>query len=82
MDYRKEQNGNLITLWDDTEGIGLQFKQGETLQRYTSSVVMKDTAILSTEEGVAHLSEVEKALTAFAEAHYPKEFEPLKEEEA
>ena len=40
MDYRKEQNGDLITLWDDTEGIGLQFKEGETLQGYTSGIVV------------------------------------------
>lgn len=79
MEYRTERNGNLITLWDDTEGIGLQFKEGETLQAYTSGVVLRDTAILSTEEGVAHLSKVQAELTAYAEAHYPKEFAPLKD---
>lgn len=78
MEYRTEKNGELITLWDDAEGVGLQFKEGESLQRYTSGVVLKDTAILSTEEGVAHLSKVQEALTAYAEAHYPKEFATLK----
>lgn len=79
MEYRTEKNGNLITLWDDQEGIGLQFKEGESLQRYTSEIVIKDTAILSTEDGIAHLSKVQEALTAFAEAQYPKEFTPLKD---
>lgn len=82
MDYRTERNGSLITLWDDTEGIGLQFKEGETLQGYTSGIVVRDDGIFTTEEGIAHLSEVTEALTAFAEAHFPKEFAPLRTEQA
>lgn len=79
MKYRTERNGNLITLWNDAEGIGLQFKEGETLQRYTSGVVIRDNAILSTEEGVAHLNKVQEELTAYAEIHFPKEFAPLRD---
>lgn len=78
MEYRKEQNGDLITLWDDTEGVGLQFRQGETLQKYVSSAVVKNEALYSTEKGVAHLNEVLRAITTFAEAHYPREFKEIK----
>ena len=82
MKYRTERNGSLITLWDDGEGVGLQFKEGETLQGYTSGIVLRDEGILNTEEGIAHLSEVEARLTAYAEAHFPREFSPLKIDQA
>lgn len=77
MKYRTEKNGNLITLWNDAEGIGLQFNEGDTLQEYKTGVVIKDTALLSTEEGVRHLTEVQAELTAYAKKHYPKEFGTL-----
>lgn len=77
MKYRTEKNGNLITLWNDAEGIGLQFNEGETLQEYKTGIVIKDTALLSTEEGVRHLTEVQAELTAYAKERYPKEFGTL-----
>ena len=75
--FRTETDGKQITIWNDTEGIGLRFTEGETLQEYKTGIVIKDTALLSTEEGVRHLTEVQAELTAYAKEHYPKEFAPL-----
>lgn len=78
MRYKTERNGNLITIWDEKEGIGMQFKKGESLQRYVSEVVLKETSILSTEEGIAKVSKTQEELTAYAEEHYPQEFGEIK----
>lgn len=75
--YRTEKNGSLVTIWNDTDGIGLQFTEGDTLQRYTSSIVLKGYS-LSTEEAVRHLNEVQSELTEYASTLYPKEFAPMK----
>lgn len=77
--YRTEQEDGVITLWDDTTGVGLRFKQGETLSRYTASAVLSDPSITSTEEGVAKLDNILKQLTEQAEKDYPVEFAPLKD---
>lgn len=79
MNYRTETNGSTITLWDDTEGVGLQFKEGEPLQEYESNLVLRDFSILETEAGVAHLSEVSNRLHKEAAKRYPIEFQPLKD---
>lgn len=76
-EYKIEKDGNLTIIWDEAEGIGLQFAEGNTLQEYKTGVVIKDTALLSTEEGVRHLTEVQAELTAYAKEHYPKEFGTL-----
>lgn len=78
MQYREEKQGKTITLWDNTEGIDLQFQEGETLQAYTSSQVIKDASLASTESGLQHLNEVTERLQEYAAQHYPKEFAPLK----
>lgn len=31
-EYKIEKDGNLTTIWDEAEGIGLQFAEGDTLQ--------------------------------------------------
>lgn len=80
MKFRIERNGSLITIWNDAEGIGLQFTEGEALQAYTSGIILQDTAILSTEEGVAKVSELQAELTEYAVIHFPKEFETLKDD--
>lgn len=75
--YRIEQDKNVITVWNDTDGIGLRFKAGESLQRYTSSIVLNGYAP-STEEKVKHMDKVQAELTEFAAAKYPKEFARIK----
>lgn len=75
--YKTETNGNQITIWNETEGVGLQFTEGEPLQRYTASIVLRDTTSLSTEEGVKEITEIQAALTRYAEEQYPKEFAPV-----
>ena len=79
--YRIEKDGDTITIWDDTEGIGLQFKEGETLQRYNGSIVMKDPSILETESGVEHVKIISRLLNEYAAELYPFEFKPLKTDE-
>lgn len=73
--YRIEQDGNQITIWDETAGVGLRFTQGETLQRYTSELIIRDWAIL---QHPATLSEISAALTDYAAERYPMEFKPIK----
>lgn len=77
--YRTEKADGVITLWYDAEGIGLRFKEGETLSRYTSSIILSDPSIMETEEGVEKVDRISKELTAQAERDYPTEFQPLKD---
>ena len=78
-EYKIDKDGNLTTIWDEAEGIGLQFAEGDTLQEYNRGLVIKDSHLPSTEEGVRHIIDVQAELTAYARKHYPKEFEPLKD---
>lgn len=86
--YRIEQNGETVTIWYDhaneTTGenchcVGLRFTQGETLQRYTSEIVLTDLGLFYTNlRGAEWMSEISNALTDYAAQQYPKEFEPIK----
>ena len=78
--YRIEQNGKYTTVWDETNGVGLRFAHGETLQRYTSELVIKDANRVTTGEGldVDALSAISAALTDYAAQRFPYEFEPIK----
>jgi hypothetical protein len=59
--------------------VGLRFKQGETLQRYTSEIVLTDLGLFYTNlRGAEWLSEISNALSDYAAQQYPKEFEPIK----
>jgi hypothetical protein len=78
MEYRKEQSGSLITLWNDKKGVGLQFKEGEPLQRYTSSVVLADKTLTSTEAGLAIMNKAAGELMEHAARLYPKESGEMK----
>lgn len=78
MIYRTEKNGSTITLWDDAQGIGLQFTGGEPFAGLNASLVVKNPETLQTEEGVKNLSEVSNALHAYAQTHFPEEFKPIK----
>lgn len=75
--YRVEKDGSKVTIWNDTDGIGLQFTVGDILQRYNSSIVVKGYS-LSTEAAVKHLNEVQEQLTEYAATLYPKEFTKMK----
>jgi hypothetical protein len=75
--YRTEKDGKQITIWNDTEGIGLRFTEGETLQKYNSQIVVADAHRTGTEEGVADVTQITQDLTRYAEEQYPKEFAPL-----
>lgn len=79
--YRIDKNGSTVTIWDDKSGIGLQFTEGKSLQRYTSSAVTSDRTITRTEEGIGRLNDTVSRLTDYATELYPNEFAPLKEEE-
>lgn len=86
--YRKEQDGATVTIWYDhaneTTGencpcVGLRFTQGDTLQRYTSEIVLTDLGLFYTNLwGAEWLSGISNALTDYAAERYPKEFAPLK----
>ena len=71
--YRTEQDGDKITVWDDTVGVGLRFTQGDTLQRYTSELIITDETT-----DVATLSEISNALTDYAAQLFPYEFGTIK----
>lgn len=75
--YRLQEDGALLTLWDESEGVGLQFRRGDTLQAYTAAIVISNTEILSTEDGVARLSKIQEQLTAKARELYPEEFREI-----
>ena len=53
---KETKQGNTITLMDEVRGVGIQFTEGETLQRYTAAMVMADTDRLNTPEGVEEVS--------------------------
>ena len=75
--YRLQEDGELLTLWDEPEGVGLQFRRGDSLQAYTAAIVLRSTDILSTEEGVSRLSKIQEQLTAKARELYPEEFREI-----
>jgi hypothetical protein len=76
-DYRIEENGDKVTVWDDGAGVGLRFTKGDTLQRYTSELVISGDWTI-TKDGLDALNAVSDALTEYAAELYPMEFEPIK----
>lgn len=79
MNTRTERAQGTITLWHDESGIGLRFKEGEPLQRYTSQIVLADANKASTEQGIEEISRITELLTEEAAAQYPIEFAPLQD---
>lgn len=76
--YTTKREGDLITLWDVANNIGLQFDVNDKLARYTASAVIGDVSILQTETGVKHLSEIQAQLKEYAAQQYPENFQHLK----
>lgn len=77
MKVRATTANGKVTLWDEESGVGLQFTEGETLQRYNSTIVLADPDKTTTEAGVEEVSRISQLLTDEAAALYPKEFAPL-----
>lgn len=75
--YTEERNGSIITLWA-SNGVGIQFKEGDSLQRYTHSIVIRNGYSLSTEEAVKEMNDTANLIVEYAATRYPKEFAPLK----
>ena len=76
-DYRIEENGDKVTVWDDGAGVGLRFTKGDTLQRYTSELVISGDWTIP-KDGWDALNAVLDALTVYAAELYPMEFAPIK----
>ena len=79
MKYNIEKLDSHVVIWDDEEGIGLRFQEGDSMQRYTSEVIIKNPELLSTEDGYIRVNDVSEELRKYAETIYPKEFAPIKE---
>lgn len=87
--YRIEEKGDQITVWYDHEHenkgdrcpcVGLRFTKGDTLQRYTSELVLTDLGQFYLNlNGTEWLSDLSNALTDYAATLYPFEFEPIKQ---
>lgn len=69
--------GGLVTLKDPKTGIAIQFRKGETLQRYTHEI-QSPARFLRSEIGLNELGIVAAELVEQAARLYPSEFEPLK----
>lgn len=88
--FRIEEKDNQITVWYDHKHenkddvspcVGLRFIKGDTLQRYTSEIILTDLGMFySRLNGVEWLTELSNTLTDYAAERYPKEFEPIKTE--
>lgn len=78
MKYKIEKNGTPVTITDVSTGIGLCFTEGESLQRYTASIVVPEISIMETEDGVRRVGEISRELEEYATGIYPKEFAEIK----
>ena len=73
-----QEEGGSVILWDNEREIGLKFKKGETLQRYSSAIVLKNWELLKTGKALSTLEEASQALTEKAAELFPMEFQELK----
>ena len=78
MKYKIEKNGKAVTITDVSTGIGLCFTEGESLQRYTASLVVPEISIMETEDGVRRVGEIPRELEEYAAGIYPREFAEIK----
>lgn len=76
--YTIKRNGDLITLWDVAENMGLQFDINDKLARYKASAVIDDFSIFETEKGHNHFAEIQEQLREYAAQQYPENFQHLK----
>ena len=78
MKYKIEKNGKAVSITDVSTGIGLCFTEGESLQRYTASLVVPEISIMETEDGVRRVGEISRELEEYAAGIYPREFAEIK----
>ena len=78
MKYKIEKYGKAVTITDVSTGIGLCFTEGESLQRYTASLVVPEISIMETEDGVRRVGEISRELEEYAAGIYPREFAEIK----
>ena len=78
MKYKIEKNGKAVTITDVSTGIGLCFTEGESLQRYTASLVVPEISIMETEDGVRRVGAISRELEEYAAGIYPREFAEIK----
>ena len=76
-EYRIKQDGQTVEVWDDTNGVGICFEQGEILQGYNYAIYLDNKELLNSEEGMAVISTVSKKLAGYASGLYPDEFREL-----
>ena len=71
-----EKTNEFTTIWNECETVGLQFQEGETMQLYTKSVVVKscDLPQFQGEEGLKRLENEIQSLESYAKLQYPMEF--------
>ena len=73
-EFRVEEDGELITIWDDSEGIGIRFEKGDRLAQYRLNDIVENRTILTTDEGMRKLNETRHRLLSFARERFPREF--------
>lgn len=78
MNSRTVKENGVITIWNETEEVGLQFKEGETLSGYTAAIILSNPSIIETEEGAERVAQISNILREQAAKEYPKEFNPIK----
>lgn len=71
---RVTQDEGFTILWDSETGVGLRFKKGDNLSRYTASIILPDVSILENEDGVEKVTEANLWLIGQAEKLFPLEF--------
>lgn len=75
--YRTEKDGNQVTIWDDTEGVGIRFTEGETQQGYTATAIIKRPDQVTTPRRIERITKAITEITLYAEKQYPAEFAEL-----
>ena len=77
MNTRTERAQETITLWNDESGIGLRFKEGESLQGHLCQIILAKVDNADQKQSVEEISRISQLLTEEAAALYPMEFAPL-----
>ena len=73
-EFRVEEGEKFITIWDDSEEIGIRFERGDILAQHRLTDIVRDRSILTTTEGMRKLDETRLKLIGFAREKYPREF--------
>lgn len=74
--YKTEKKDGFVYVWH-ASGIGLRFREGETLQRYLSEIIVPNDFTLS-ESGLDRVGIVADELREEAAKLFPREFEKIK----